>query len=143
MVPGGGLMFKGYDLNHSYEDCDVFVSLAKLKEHTHRRRDPDDEELLRYYALHDLWGWISGGRAGAAPRGRPWSLPLRNRLPSKSAPPPVDRSGSKEGGYRVPRVVADLVAARPVHLGIVDGIQTITGGEVRGRRHVEWSDPAC
>ena len=33
MVPGGGLMYKGYDLNHSYEDCDVFVSLAKLKEH--------------------------------------------------------------------------------------------------------------
>ena len=33
MVPGGGLMYKGYDLNHSYEDCDVFISLAKLKEH--------------------------------------------------------------------------------------------------------------
>ena len=33
MVPGGGLMYAGYDLNHSYEDCDVFVSLAKLKEH--------------------------------------------------------------------------------------------------------------
>jgi hypothetical protein len=26
MVPGGGLMCKGYDLNHSYEDCDVFIS---------------------------------------------------------------------------------------------------------------------
>ena len=26
-------MYKGYDLNHSYDDCDVFVSLAKLKEH--------------------------------------------------------------------------------------------------------------
>lgn len=24
-VPGGSLMFKGYDLNHSYEDCDVFA----------------------------------------------------------------------------------------------------------------------
>jgi uncharacterized protein (DUF362 family) len=33
MVPGGGLMYAGYDLNHSYRDCDVFVSLAKLKEH--------------------------------------------------------------------------------------------------------------
>ena len=33
MVPGGGLIYPGYDLNHSYEDCDVFVSLAKLKEH--------------------------------------------------------------------------------------------------------------
>ncbi len=33
MVPGGGLIYPGYDLNHSYEDCDVFVSLAKMKEH--------------------------------------------------------------------------------------------------------------
>ena len=33
-VPGGGLLFKAYDVNSSYEDCDVFVSLAKLKEHS-------------------------------------------------------------------------------------------------------------
>ena len=33
MVPGGGLMYSGFDLNHSYRDTDVFVSLAKLKEH--------------------------------------------------------------------------------------------------------------
>ena len=32
-VPGGGMMFKGYDLNPAYEECDVFISLAKLKEH--------------------------------------------------------------------------------------------------------------
>ena len=32
-MPGGGLVYPAYDLNHSYEDCDVFVSLAKLKEH--------------------------------------------------------------------------------------------------------------
>ncbi len=27
------LHFSGFDLNHSYQDCDVFVSLAKMKEH--------------------------------------------------------------------------------------------------------------
>lgn len=32
-VPSGCYMFRAFDLNHSYEDCDVFVSLAKLKEH--------------------------------------------------------------------------------------------------------------
>ena len=32
-VPHGGLMFPAFDLNHSYNDCDVFVSLAKMKEH--------------------------------------------------------------------------------------------------------------
>ena len=33
MVPTGGYIFPGFDLNHSYADCDVFVSLAKMKEH--------------------------------------------------------------------------------------------------------------
>ena len=28
-VPFGGYMFPAFDLNHSYEDCDVFVSIAR------------------------------------------------------------------------------------------------------------------
>src|SRR5439155_9797490 len=32
-VPGGGYMFSALDLNHSYADTDVMVSLAKLKNH--------------------------------------------------------------------------------------------------------------
>ena len=32
-VPFGGYIFPAFDLNHSYEDCDVFVSIAKMKEH--------------------------------------------------------------------------------------------------------------
>jgi len=40
----------------------------------------------------------------------------------------------------VPRIVADLVAARPTDLAILDGIHTIAGGEgpwIRGVRPVE------
>ena len=33
MVPGDAYMYPGYDLNHSYEDTDVYVSMAKLKNH--------------------------------------------------------------------------------------------------------------
>jgi hypothetical protein len=32
-VPGGGLLYPSYDVNHSYVDCDVFVSIAKYKDH--------------------------------------------------------------------------------------------------------------
>ena len=32
-VPGGGALFPSFDCNHSYADCDVLVSIAKLKEH--------------------------------------------------------------------------------------------------------------
>jgi uncharacterized protein (DUF362 family) len=41
----------------------------------------------------------------------------------------------------MPRITAELNAARPIHLSIVDGIETMAGGEgpwVRGRlRHVK------
>jgi len=32
-VPNGGLLFPAYDVNHSYVDCDVYVSIAKCKDH--------------------------------------------------------------------------------------------------------------
>jgi len=32
-VPGGGYMFSSFEVNHAYEDTDVLVSLAKLKNH--------------------------------------------------------------------------------------------------------------
>src|SRR5664279_352623 len=32
-VPGGGLIFPSYDLNHSFADCDAYVSMSKLKNH--------------------------------------------------------------------------------------------------------------
>jgi uncharacterized protein (DUF362 family) len=33
VVPGQAYMYPGYDLNHAYEETDVFVSMAKLKNH--------------------------------------------------------------------------------------------------------------
>jgi uncharacterized protein (DUF362 family) len=33
-VPGQGLLFSHFDLNRAYEDTDVFVSLAKMKNHS-------------------------------------------------------------------------------------------------------------
>lgn len=143
-VPGGGLMFKGYDLNHSYEDCNVFVSLAKLKEH---RVAGITLSMKNCFGITPCTIYGEG-----APENEPSLFPSGGRhpfhsgkrLPAKSAPPPVNSDGPKEGGYRVPRVVADLVAARPIHLAIIDGIHTMTGAEgpwgkqaIRERLHVQ------
>ena len=130
MVPGGGLMYKGYDLNHSYRDVDVFVSLAKLKEHRtagvtltmkncfgntpctiYSHQAPEDEPSI-------------------VPVGFREPMHAGSRVPPKSAPQLADFTNSKDPGYRVPRITADLVAARPVHLAVVDGIYTMTGGEL-------------
>jgi hypothetical protein len=63
---------------------------------------------------------------------------MGSRQPSKSAPPEIDPKSPRQGGYRLPRCVADLVAARPVDLAIIDGIESKSGGEGIGAniRHV-------
>ena len=52
-----------------------------------------------------------------------------NRQPSKSAPSEIDPNSPRDAGYRVPHITADLVAARPIHLAVIDGIATMAGGE--------------
>ena len=128
MVPGGGLMYAGYDLNHSYRDTDVFVSLAKLKEH---RTAGVTLSMKNCFGITPCTIYSQ-----QAPEDEPSIVPVGyrepihsgSRVPPKSAPQPV--AESKDPGFRVPRVVADLVSARPIHLAVIDGIYTITGGEL-------------
>lgn len=135
MVPGGGLMYKGYDLNHSYADCDVFVSLAKLKEHTTAGITLSMKNCFGITPCTIYGDHAPVDQPGLTPMGGRGIFHAGNRLPSLSAPPPVSAKESKDPGYRVPRVVADLVAARPVHLAVIDGIESIAGGELPGYTH--------
>lgn len=139
-VPGGGEIFPAYDLNHSYADTDVFVTMAKLKEHA---------TCGVTLALKNSFGItpasIYGDDAGAEEpneqptKGRVDVCHLGKRAPSGSAPQEIDPRSSREPGYRVPRITVELVAVRPIELAIIDGIETIAGGEgpwIAGVRHV-------
>jgi uncharacterized protein (DUF362 family) len=137
-VPGGGLMFKAYDVHPSYEDCDVFVSLAKLKEHTTFGVTLSMKNCFAIASCTIYGDGAPEDEPGLVPRGR-GSFHALNRMPAESVPPVVDANAPKDPGYRAPRVLADLVAARPVHLAIIDGIHTMAGGEgpwCEGGRHV-------
>ena len=62
------------------------------------------------------------------------------RQPSKSAPQELHFGANHDPGYRVPHIVADLVAARPIDLAIIDGVESVAGGEgpwIRGLRIVK------
>ncbi len=128
MVPGGGLMYAGYDLNHSYHDTDVFVSLAKLKEH---RTAGVTLSMKNCFGITPCTIY-----SDEAPQDEPSIVPVGYRgpmhsglrVPPKSAPQPV--AESKDPGFRVPRITADLVASRPIHLAVIDGVYTMTGGEL-------------
>jgi uncharacterized protein (DUF362 family) len=128
-VPGGGMMFKAYDMNPAYEECDVFVSLAKLKEHA---------VAGVTLSMKNCFGLppttIYGIGAGVdAPSEQPsgWREMFHqgNRQPSKTSLSEIDPSSPRDPGYRVPRVTADMVITRPIHLAVIDGIKTVAGGE--------------
>jgi uncharacterized protein (DUF362 family) len=136
MVPNGGYMFKSYDLNHSYEDCDVFVSIAKMKEHATAGVTLSMKNCFGITPC-TIYG------SGAAKQKEPTRFPQGGRdvFHTGAWQPPGqtenDLKSSKADGYRVPRVVADLAAARPIHLAIVEGIESMAGGEgpwIRGSR---------
>jgi len=138
-VPKGGHMFRAYDLNHSYEDCDVFVSIAKLKEHATAGITLSMKNCFGITPCTIYGDGSPVDEPSLAPKGGRGPIHAGNRQPSKSALPENDPKSPRDGGYRVPRVVADLVAARPVHIAIVDGIESMAGGEgpwVHGTRHV-------
>jgi uncharacterized protein (DUF362 family) len=140
-VPGGGYLFPAYDLNHAFEDTDVFVSMAKLKNH-----ETCGVTLSLKNCFGNLPASIYGDDAGvdepneSPTSGRVKTMHMGRRQPSKSALPELDPSSSREPGYRVPHIVADLVKARPVDLAIIDGVESVAGGEgpwIKGIRRVQ------
>jgi uncharacterized protein (DUF362 family) len=124
-VPSGGYMFSGFEFNHSYADTDVMVSIAKLKNHLtagvtlsmknlfgltpnalYSSESGNEDALDGRFVLHDPHGHESIKLPGLKPG-------------EHSADPSV----------RVPRITADICAARPIHLAIIDGIVSMSGGE--------------
>jgi len=140
--PGAAYMYPEYVMNQAYEDTDVFVSLAKLKNHA------DCGVTL---SLKNCFGClpasIYGDDAGRddpnerPTRGRSDVVHFAKRQPARIAPPELHPGeGLKNAGYRVSRVVADLAVVRPIHLAIVDGVASTAGGEgpwIRGLRVVK------
>ena len=124
-VPGGGYMFSAWDLNHAYEDTDVMVSLAKLKNHLSAGVTLSMKNLFGL-PPNSLYGAEAGKETATAPR-----FPLhepkgfdQTKLPGvKAGPLPTDPLS------RVPRITVDICAARPIHLAIIDGIMAMSGGE--------------
>jgi uncharacterized protein (DUF362 family) len=125
-VPWGGSLYPAYLLNHSYIDCDVYISLAKLKNHatagvtlsmknnfgitptslySHRTRD-EKSTSARVEVFH----------TGA-------------ERPPDGVPQELEPHSPHRPSYRVPRHVVDAIGIRPINLAILDGIETVSGGE--------------
>jgi uncharacterized protein (DUF362 family) len=129
VVPGGGLMFPGFDLNHSYEDCDVFISATKMKMHATTGITLSMKNCFGVTPI-TIYGEGAGeDEPSAMPNGGRAMLHGGRRQPSRSAPSELRPGASRDPGFRVPRIVVDLAAARPIHLSVVEGISAMAGGE--------------
>ncbi|MDD4872471.1 MAG: DUF362 domain-containing protein [Kiritimatiellae bacterium] len=131
-VPGTGYLFSQFEFNRSYADTDVMISLCKLKEHATTGVTLTMKNLFGI-TPNALYGDEAPGENATQGRGKLHDLkgfgPRQSTLP-------FDPPGAKEvffvpgSGYqRVPRIITDICAARPIHLGIIDGITSTSGSE--------------
>ena len=122
-VPGG-TMFRYFLLNHSYADTDVYVSLSKMKNHmiagvTLGLKNSFGITPNALYGIDAPNENAEGTRSGMHERREgPGTLPG-----ATGALEAADRY------MRVPNIVAEENAARPIHLSIIDAISTMSGGE--------------
>ena len=128
-VPGGGLLFPAYDMSRAYMDCDVFVSLAKLKEHSTAGVTLSMKNCFGNTPTTIYGEGVGFDEPSKIPMGGRGMLHQGDRQPPRSSLSEINPHSPRDPGYRVPRVTADLVAARPIHLAIIDGIETVAGGE--------------
>lgn len=126
-VRGQAYIYPSFAVNHSYEDADFFVSLAKMKNHYTAGMTL---ALKNYFGIAptSLYGDDAGSEESKESRGK--TFHRGSDQPAAPAAAELSRKTPRDDGYRVPRVVVDLVgAAPPIALSIIDGIQSVQGGE--------------
>lgn len=128
-VPERPYIYPAFDVNHSYVECDVLVSISKLKEHSKSGLSLSLKNMVGI-TPPTIYG-DAAAYDDPSPRsyGARSMLHTGHRQPSATAPAEIDQATPREFGYRVPRVIADILRARPVNLAIIDGIETQTTAE--------------
>ncbi len=109
-------VFPAFNVNHSYEDCDFFVSLGKMKNH---------EEMGVTMSIKNMFGITPTALYGSRERVFHYG---QTQAPS-GAPAENDPRSNRYEGWRLPRILVDIAGARPVDLAILDGVVSTVGGE--------------
>jgi uncharacterized protein (DUF362 family) len=128
-VPWGGYMYPAYTINEAYTKCDVYASLSKLKNHWIAGVTMSMKNNFGNTPC-SLYGSDCGTSGNEAPTKERGDV---LHAGTTKAPAGVDAElhpdSPRDPGYRVPRILVDQVGIRPVDLAIVDGVETVRGGE--------------
>lgn len=125
-VPSGGYLFSSFEFNRAYEETDVLVSLCKLKNHLTCGVTMAMKNLFGL-TPNSLYGDQAPNERATAGRG-----PLHDRKEYRGQglmPGELKTDVPNSPFLRVPRIVADICEARPIHLSVIDGILSMKGGE--------------
>jgi uncharacterized protein (DUF362 family) len=127
-VPGGGELAPAWEVNPTYVETDVLVSLGKLKSHVSAGVTGGMKNLFGV-PPSSLYGDDLGEHPDEQAVGyRSKTMHDCTRRPLTAA---AFHGRTVEGdhGFNVPRFIVDLSAALPVHLVVIDGISTIQTAE--------------
>ena len=105
-VGAGAFIYEAFDFNHILEEVDVFVSATKMKCHWYAGVTLSIKNLV-----------------GSVPMSH-YQLDAKDTFRSALHGPADDVTRA-----RLPRVILDLLRARPIDLALIDGIKTVEGGE--------------
>jgi len=132
-------MFSYFKLNYRYSDAEVMVSLAKMKNHVTAGVTLSMKNMFGI-TPNSLYGTEAGTRGEAATAYRGC---LHTRAEGGVPELPGELSGfeDQDAYFRVPRIVTDLVAARPVHLAIIDVSRPCPGARAGGTTPVRQLAP--
>ena len=140
-VPWGGFLYPAFDVNQRYEKTDVLVSIGKLKDHGGAGVTLAVKNMFGITPL-SLYGGDAPNEDSLTARVRIFHMgarPVPDGLPGE-----VDRpipEGEDVSLYRVPRVTADIFGIRPVDLAVIDGIETVIGGEGYWMKDLKPTEP--
>jgi uncharacterized protein (DUF362 family) len=128
-VPYGGYVYPAYTINKAYTECDAYVSLAKLKNHWINGVTMSMKNNFGNTPC-SLYGSDCGSSGNENPTKERGDV---LHAGTTKAPSGVDAelhpNSPRDPGYRVPRIVVDQISIRPNDLAIVDGVETVRGGE--------------
>jgi uncharacterized protein (DUF362 family) len=125
-VPWGGSLYPAYLLNHCYVDCDTYVSLAKLKNHLNAGVTLSIKNNFGVTPTA-IYGQTEQNENTTA--NRVATFHLGRQKPPAGVPQELDVTTPRRATYRVPRHTIDSLGIRPIDLAIIDGVETVSGGE--------------
>jgi uncharacterized protein (DUF362 family) len=125
-VPWGGSLFPAYLLSQAYVDCDFYISLAKLKNHNNAGVTLSIKNNFGVTPL-SLYGQSEPDENSRS--ARQGILHTGKINPPAGVPQELDPASPRKVTHRVPRHTVDSLGIRPIDLAIIDGIESVSGGE--------------